>query len=487
MKAVSLAFQKDALVVSSESQEVGDGSQEIAIAYDSAAVTLAPQRALPRTVSRSGRNEGRPPLREGRAGAVSGSPGRAFGRHPQLPLRRDADEDVVGRVEILSLSTEGFRNLLNGRVELHPRVNLIVGDNGQGKTNLLEALALVSGRPSFRTRELAEARQHLAARSVVSAPAARRRGRSPRNVTTLGFVHAGGAREQYRDGKRVTRLTAARSLPAVFLTARDLSRLSGPPAERRRALGPRRSRPEAGARARAPGVRAGPRGQDAAALARRAVRRGRARRLRDRARGGGRARGGRPPRGPREPRTGNRPPRGRPRVPVSQHLARARERPAGERRRARDGGRPRSSPARTEERRAARPAVSRRTASGRPRAPGRRRERGEPGILGRDADVPARVDARGDVPARGRRPGTAPRVRRLRFRMGPACSRRVRRGAAGGGPGVPDLRPARGGPRASPPGGRDLPHDRGTALTRGNPGRGPKRGAPRAAGGAGPR
>src|SRR5450756_1225652 len=125
---------------------------------------------------------------------MSGSPGRAFGRHPQLPLRRDADEDVVDRVEIVSLSTEGFRNLLNGKVELHPRLNLIIGDNGQGKTNLLEALALVSGRFSFRTRE------------------------------------------QYRDGKRVTRLTAARSLPAVFLTARVLSRLSGPPAERRRAL-----------------------------------------------------------------------------------------------------------------------------------------------------------------------------------------------------------------------------------------------------------
>jgi DNA replication and repair protein RecF len=135
-------------------------------------------------------------------------------------------------VEIVSLSTEGFRNLLNGRVELHPRLNLVVGDNGQGKTNLLEALALVSGRSSFRTRELAEARQHRAARSAVSARLRDDAG-DPRNVTTLGFVHAGGAREQDRDGKRVTRLTAARSLPAVFLTARDLSRLSGPPAERR--------------------------------------------------------------------------------------------------------------------------------------------------------------------------------------------------------------------------------------------------------------
>lgn len=138
-------------------------------------------------------------------------------------------------MEILSLSTEGFRNLLNGRVELHPRVNLIIGDNGQGKTNLLEALALVSGRPSFRTRDLAEARQHLATRAVVSARLRDDAG-DPRNDAMLGFVSTDGAREQYRDGKRVTRLAAARSLPAVFLTARDLTRLSGPPAERRRAL-----------------------------------------------------------------------------------------------------------------------------------------------------------------------------------------------------------------------------------------------------------
>lgn len=138
-------------------------------------------------------------------------------------------------MEILTLSTDGFRNLANGRVELHPRVNLIVGDNGQGKTNLLEALALVSGRPSFRTHDLHETRQHLAPRTVVSVRL-RDEGGEPRNVTTLGFVHAGGAREQYRDGRRVTRLAAARSLPAVFLTARDLTRLSGPPAERRRAL-----------------------------------------------------------------------------------------------------------------------------------------------------------------------------------------------------------------------------------------------------------
>ncbi|MBK9061699.1 MAG: DNA replication and repair protein RecF [Acidobacteria bacterium] len=137
-------------------------------------------------------------------------------------------------MEILSLTSDAFRNLASTRLEFHPRLNLVVGDNGQGKTNLLEALALVSGRASFRTRDLAEVREHLAPRTVVSARV--REAGDPRTDATLGLVLSAGVREHYRDGKRVTRLTAARTLPAVFLTARDLARLSGPAADRRRAL-----------------------------------------------------------------------------------------------------------------------------------------------------------------------------------------------------------------------------------------------------------
>ncbi|HTS00955.1 MAG TPA: DNA replication and repair protein RecF [Thermoanaerobaculia bacterium] len=137
-------------------------------------------------------------------------------------------------MEILSLTADAFRNLASARLEFHPRLNLVVGDNGQGKTNLLEALALVSGRASFRTRDLAEVRTHLAPRTVLSSRV--REGGDARTDVTLGLVLAAGAREHYRDGNRITRLTAARALPAVFLTARDLSRLFGPAAERRRAL-----------------------------------------------------------------------------------------------------------------------------------------------------------------------------------------------------------------------------------------------------------
>ena len=137
-------------------------------------------------------------------------------------------------MEILTLTSDAFRNLASTRLEFHPRLNLVVGDNGQGKTNLLEALALVSGRASFRTRDLAEVREHLAPRAVVSARV--REAGDPRSDATLGLVLSAGVREHYRDGKRVTRLTASRTLPAVFLTSRDLARLSGPAADRRRAL-----------------------------------------------------------------------------------------------------------------------------------------------------------------------------------------------------------------------------------------------------------
>ena len=54
------------------------------------------------------------------------------------------------RVE--SLETENFRLLSRQRVEFSPGVNVICGDNAQGKTTLLEAVFLLTGNKSFRTR-----------------------------------------------------------------------------------------------------------------------------------------------------------------------------------------------------------------------------------------------------------------------------------------------------------------------------------------------
>ena len=51
-----------------------------------------------------------------------------------------------------SVRMEGFRNYLDETVELSPGINVITGENAQGKTNFLEAVYLLSCGHGFRTR-----------------------------------------------------------------------------------------------------------------------------------------------------------------------------------------------------------------------------------------------------------------------------------------------------------------------------------------------
>ena len=49
-----------------------------------------------------------------------------------------------------TIQVENFRNIESAKVEFCPRVNLLLGDNAQGKTNLLEAIAMMALGKSFR-------------------------------------------------------------------------------------------------------------------------------------------------------------------------------------------------------------------------------------------------------------------------------------------------------------------------------------------------
>lgn len=55
-------------------------------------------------------------------------------------------------MQINSLYLRGFRNYEETRAEFVPGVNLLVGGNANGKTNLLEAIGYLSTGKSFRTR-----------------------------------------------------------------------------------------------------------------------------------------------------------------------------------------------------------------------------------------------------------------------------------------------------------------------------------------------
>ena len=61
---------------------------------------------------------------------------------------------VTMRLE--SIEAFNFRNL-SGRLEFDSRLNVISGDNGQGKTNWLEAIHVLSTARSFKTAKLSEA------------------------------------------------------------------------------------------------------------------------------------------------------------------------------------------------------------------------------------------------------------------------------------------------------------------------------------------
>src|SRR5678815_1555822 len=57
---------------------------------------------------------------------------------------------------LAAIEATNFRNL-SGRIEWGPRLNIIYGNNGQGKTNWLEAIYLLARTKSFRTPRLQEA------------------------------------------------------------------------------------------------------------------------------------------------------------------------------------------------------------------------------------------------------------------------------------------------------------------------------------------
>ena len=59
-------------------------------------------------------------------------------------------------MNLTELNLRSFRNYEEAAIEFDPGVNLIVGDNAQGKTNLLEAISYLGSGRSFRAQKTAE-------------------------------------------------------------------------------------------------------------------------------------------------------------------------------------------------------------------------------------------------------------------------------------------------------------------------------------------
>ena len=59
-------------------------------------------------------------------------------------------------MRVFSIALEGYRNYESMKADFSPQVNIICGENAQGKTNLLEAVYYLSGAKSHRARSDSE-------------------------------------------------------------------------------------------------------------------------------------------------------------------------------------------------------------------------------------------------------------------------------------------------------------------------------------------
>jgi DNA replication and repair protein RecF len=135
------------------------------------------------------------------------------------------------------LIVRGVRNLAHVDLVPSPRFNLVVGDNGQGKTSLLEAIYVAATSKSFRTSRLAEVVSHHASGFAVRARFVERRGlEEPIHRDQSAALDA--SRVELRvDGNRPPRAAdfAVKS-PVVVFHPDELLLSTGPAAIRRRLL-----------------------------------------------------------------------------------------------------------------------------------------------------------------------------------------------------------------------------------------------------------
>ncbi len=134
-------------------------------------------------------------------------------------------------MQLSELSNLGFRNLSPDPVFFGGGVTLITGENAQGKTNLLEAAALVCGQRSFRgatSAAMARDGMRFTVTGVVEG------GARPERISVTWSSEAG--RDFLRGEKPAGFREISALAPAVFLAPEHRELLTGTPSVRRRFL-----------------------------------------------------------------------------------------------------------------------------------------------------------------------------------------------------------------------------------------------------------
>ncbi len=130
-----------------------------------------------------------------------------------------------------SVEVLGFRNLRDG-IAFSPSLNILAGENGQGKTNWLEAIAVLASARSFRTARLQDAINFGGETAMVRGNVRE----SPEIVRDLQVIISGNTKSASINGKKTSVAGYLGQLHAVVFNADELEIVRGLPDARRRFL-----------------------------------------------------------------------------------------------------------------------------------------------------------------------------------------------------------------------------------------------------------
>jgi DNA replication and repair protein RecF len=147
--------------------------------------------------------------------------------------RASRSETADVRIRLDSISIRDFRNLERVDLQLPAEGVAIIGDNGHGKTNLLEAIYYLQIMRSIRDARDQDLTRFDATGFHIAAKL-----RDPDDhEIAVGFERSSKRKKVMVDGVQPRRLSdALGSFPSVMFSPRDLELVSGAPSERRRYL-----------------------------------------------------------------------------------------------------------------------------------------------------------------------------------------------------------------------------------------------------------
>ena len=116
-----------------------------------------------------------------------------------------------------------FRNYLREEVTFSPKINYIEGSNAQGKSNLLEAIYLLSTGRSFRTRHLDQLTLHTKDSFCIEAFF------SEQDIVHSAILSYGkkGRSLQYNQSSYTSFLPLLGIFPSILLTPEDIHIITG--------------------------------------------------------------------------------------------------------------------------------------------------------------------------------------------------------------------------------------------------------------------